>query len=126
MFLIAIFLMVRGATTVFPGCLVRVEHMSPLLPLGALCSLAFSMIVLDFVQRDRSPPPWSVMAIRLFTLIRREDWAAEAAMKLPPAGLLDRPLSDQPHHGLKVTVICVAMVLVAAAALTIWFNGLTS
>lgn len=48
-FLIAIFLMVRGATTVFPGRLVRVEHMSPLLPLGALCSLALSMIVLDFV-----------------------------------------------------------------------------
>lgn len=66
------------------------------------------------------------MAIRLFTLIRREDWAAEAAMKLPPAGLLDRPVSDQPHHELRVTVICVAMVLVAAAALTIGFNGLTN
>ncbi|WP_306003234.1 hypothetical protein [Brevundimonas sp. C43] len=47
-------------------------------------------------------------------------------MKLPPAGLLDRPVSDQPHHGLRVTVICVAMVLVAAAALTIWFNALTN
>ena len=125
-FLIAIFLMVRGATTVFPGRLVRVEHMSPLLPLGALCSLAFSIIVLDFVQRDLSPPPWNVMVIRLFTLIRREDWAAEAAMKLPPAGLLDRPVSDPLHHGLRVTVICVALVLVAAAALMIGFNGLAS
>lgn len=47
-------------------------------------------------------------------------------MKLPPAGLLDRPVSDQPPHGLRVTVICIAMVLVAAAALTIGFNGLTN
>ncbi|ANC53405.1 hypothetical protein A4249_06890 [Brevundimonas sp. GW460-12-10-14-LB2] len=123
-FLIALFLMVRGATTVFPGRLVRVEHMSPLLPVGALVSLAFSMIVLDFVQRDRSPPPWSIMAIRLFTLIRREDWAAEAAMKLPPAGLLDRPISDQPHHGLRITIVGIALVLILAAALTIAINGL--
>lgn len=125
-FLIAVFLMVRGATTVFPGRLIKVEHMSPLLPLGALCSLAFALIVLDFVQRDRSPPPWSVSVIRLFTLVRRERWATAAAMALPPAGLLDRPVSDQPQTRIRIAIIGTALILIAAAALTIAYNGLTS
>jgi hypothetical protein len=37
-----------------------------------------------------------------------------------------KDMSLQPHHGLRVTVICVALVLIAAAALTIGFNGLTN
>ncbi len=123
-FLIATFLMVRGATTVFPGRLVRVEHMSPLLPLGALCSLAFALIVLHFVQQDRSPPPWSVHVLRALALLKRDELVMDLAMKLPPAGLIDHPVSDQPHNGLRLTIVCSAMVLIAAAALTIWFNGL--
>lgn len=125
-FMIAVFLMVRGATTIFPGRLVKVEHMSPLLPLGALVSVAFALIVLDFVQRDRSPPPWSVTAIRLLFLLLPERLALRTAMKLPPAGLLDPPASPQPRDGVRVAVVSGAMVLVAAAILTIAYNGLTS
>ncbi|WP_291535642.1 hypothetical protein [Brevundimonas sp.] len=100
--------------------------MSPLLPLGALVSVAFALIVLDFVQRDRSPPPWSVTAIRLLFLLLPERLALRTAMKLPPAGLLDTPTSPQPRDGVRVAVISGAMVLVAAAILTVAYNGLTS
>lgn len=48
----------------------------------------------------------------------------KAAIKLSPAALLDRPVSDQPHQGLRVTVIGTALVIVLAAALTIAINGL--
>ncbi|WP_374322613.1 hypothetical protein [Brevundimonas sp.] len=123
-FLIAVFLMVRGATTVFPGRLVRVEHMSPLLPMGALASLALALIVLDFVQRDRSPPPWSVQFLRALTLLRRDQLVVEAAMRLPPAGLIDRPVPDRPCFRVRLTLVMTAVILIAAGLLTVAINGL--
>ncbi|QFU30261.1 hypothetical protein [Brevundimonas sp. Bb-A] len=123
-FLIAVFLMVRGATTIFPGRLVKVEHMSPLLPVGALVALVLTLIVLDFVQRDRSPPPWSVHALRVLALLRRDDLVADLAMKLPPAGLLDRPVSDRPCFRIRLTFLMTAGILVAAGVLVVAINGL--
>ncbi|PZU71644.1 MAG: hypothetical protein DI531_15380 [Brevundimonas sp.] len=123
-FLIAVFLMVRGATTIFPGRLVKVEHMSPLLPVGALVSLALALIVLHFVQADRSPPPWSVHVLRALALLKRDDLVMDMAMKLPAAGLIDRPVSDRPCFRVRLTFVLTAVILISAGLLTVAINGL--
>lgn len=120
---IAVFFIIRGATTIWPGRLVRVDHMSPLLPIGSMVSVAMALLLLDLVQRDRSPPPWSVMVLRVLALMGYDRFTAAAAMHLPPAGILDRPAKETPAGWFRWVMIGSAIFVLCGATLTVLVNS---
>ncbi|KQS55885.1 hypothetical protein ASG17_07495 [Brevundimonas sp. Leaf363] len=122
-FAMAAFFVVRGATLIWPGRLVRVDHMSPLLPAGALVALVMSLLILDLVQRERSPPPWSVMVMRLLAVLGRDKWMVEAGMHLPPAAMLDRPAMETPPGWNRWIFVGAAVFVLIGVGLTVMVNG---
>lgn len=84
--LIGLVLSGRGVSLIFPGPALRVDQMSPWVPGTALAVLVLSGIILDFVLRERAPPPLVERFLRL--ALRRgiaPETVAALAMDLPTA-----------------------------------------
>lgn len=81
----AVVMLVRGATLLFPGRLIEVSRISVVAPLGALAVLGVTLALLDWVMRDRAPPPWSVQVMRAVALLGQDGPVKFAALTVPPA-----------------------------------------
>lgn len=84
-FLSTFVLVARGLSFLFPGRAFAVQDMSPLVPASALVTLGLSLVLLEWVMRDRAPPPWTE---RLLGFAARrgvsEETMSELAFVLPP------------------------------------------
>lgn len=115
----AVIMFGRGMTLLFPGQLVEVSRVSIMAPLGATAVLGVTLALLDWVMRDRAPPPWSVQAMRLVALLGRDGPVQMAALAVPPAGLTDGlPRAEAPsQRRSRLPVLIGAIVVIAAIAL---------
>lgn len=97
----AVIFFVRGVTLLFPGQLIETTGISFVAPLSALAALGVTVALLDWIMRDRSPPPWSTVAtvqlLRLMALLGRTGPLMKAARALPPAGVGDLPPDAEPQ-----------------------------
>lgn len=114
----ALIALCRGLTLIFPGRLVEVSRISVMAPLGGLLVLGLSLAVLDWVMRDRAPPPWSVQVMRLAALMGRNGPVKFAAFAVPPAAVGDLPPVDEParHRWGRLAVMVGAVGLLLAGA----------
>lgn len=115
----------RGLTLIFPGKLVEVSRISVMAPLGGLLVLGLSLTVLDWVMRDRSPPPWSVQFMRVVGLMRMDGPVRIAAFMTPPAAIGDAPPVDEPVRKRwgRLGVMLGALALLAAMAVFLAMNA---
>ncbi|WP_332657380.1 hypothetical protein [Brevundimonas sp.] len=116
---------IRGMTLLFPGKLVEVSRISAMAPLGALVVCGLSLVVLDWVMRDRAPPPWSVQMMRLAAVLGTSGPIKFAAMAVPPAAVGDMPPVDEPHHlrRSRLPVLIGAVLIVAGIAVFLALNS---
>lgn len=114
----------RGVTLLFPGQLVEVSRISVMAPLGAIAVLGVTLALLDWVMRDRAPPPWSVQFMRTVALLGRDGPVKFAALAVPPAPVgaaipADPPARRRAHLpiliGAVVVLVAVAMFLAVSA-----------
>lgn len=121
----ALIALCRGLTLIFPGKLVEVSRISVMAPLGGLLVLGLSLAILDWVMRDRAPPPWSVQFMRLVALFGRDGPVKFAAMALPPAAVGDLPPPDEParHRRGRLAVMLGAIMVLALMAAFLAFNA---
>ena len=121
----ALIALCRGLTLIFPGKLVEVSRISVMAPLGGLLVLGLSLAVLDWVMRDRAPPPWSVQIMRLVALFGRDGPVKFAAMAVPPAAVGDAPPVDEPirHRQTRLAVMLGAIVVLAGLAVFLALNA---
>lgn len=115
----------RGMTLLFPGKLIETSRVSIVAPLGALAVLGVTLALLDWVMRDRAPPPWSVNAVRLVALLGANGPVQRVAMAVPPAAIGDAPPVDEPHHARRsrLPVLIGAIFIVAGIALFLALNS---
>lgn len=111
-----------GMTLLFPGQLVDVSRISIIAPLRGCVVLGLALGLLDWVMRDRAPPPWSVRVLQVAAYFGPK--AVEfAAMKVPPANLLDTPPShepsDQRRSRLPILLGAIVMLMLIAAFLAL-------
>lgn len=114
----ALFCFLRGGTLWFPGRLVEVSRISLMAPMGGLVVLGLSLWALDWVMRDRAPPPISVQVMRLAALFGRNGPVKFAAMAVKPAAVGDVPPVDEPkgqRRG-RLAVMLGAMLVLAGLA----------
>lgn len=116
----AIIMLGRGLTLLFPGKLVEVSRISIMAPLGALAVLGVTLALLDWVMRDRAPPPWSVHAMRLAAVLGKGPVIA-AGLAVPPAPIGASLPPDGVDHGrrarLPILIGAVAVIIMVAAVL---------
>ncbi|RZJ47409.1 MAG: hypothetical protein EON87_00820 [Brevundimonas sp.] len=121
----ALIALCRGLTLIFPGKFVEVSRISIMAPLAGLLVLGLSLAVLDWVMRDRAPPPWSVQVMRLVALFGRDGPVKFAAMAVPPAAYGDAAPSEEPrrHRRGRLAIMLGAMVFIAAMAAFLALNA---
>lgn len=106
-------LVARGLSFVFPGRAFAVQHMSALVPASALVVLGLSLVLLEWVMRDRAPPPWTERLLGF--AVRRgvsDQVVAEMAFALPPEPH-GRPASE------REPCRCVRLCMMTGAGLVI-------
>lgn len=94
-FLGAAVLFIRGATYLFPGGLVVTDRMSGIAPAEAVVVAGLCWTILDWVMRDRAPPPYAERILRW--MVKRGASPQEltsAAIALPPVTVGGAPLSE--------------------------------
>lgn len=123
-FLSTFVLVARGLSLVFPGRAFAVQHMSGLVPASAVVTLGLSLILLEWVMRDRAPPPWTE---RLLGLAARrgvsDQVLTEMAFALPtePYGL---PASEhQPCRLIRLGMIAAAVAAIMAVVAVLLSAG---
>lgn len=113
----------RGMTLLFPGQLIEVSRVSAVAPLAALGVLGVVLALLDWVMRDRAPPPWSVTVMRMAALLGRDGPVRMAAMAVPPAAVGDVLPCDeagrQRRSRLPVLIGAAAVVVAIAVFLAV-------
>lgn len=121
----ALIALCRGLTLIFPGKLVEVSRISVMAPLGGVLVLGLSLAVLDWVMRDRSPPPWSVQVMRLAALFGRDGPVKFAAFAVPPAAIGDAPPAFEPkgERRSRLAILLGALALLAAVAAFLALNS---
>lgn len=121
----ALIALCRGLTLIFPGRFVEVSRISIMAPLGALLVLGLSLAVLDWVMRDRAPPPWTVQVMRLVAMFGRDGPIRFAAMAMPPAAVGDPPPVDEParHRRWRLAVMVGALGVLASMAAFLALNA---
>lgn len=79
----------RGVTLIFPGKLVAVAVMSPMVPIAASTTLLVSAAVAELLQRYRLPPPLMDRFLRAVAAFRHDGpySLAQAAMATPTAAM---------------------------------------
>lgn len=114
----ALIMLCRGLTLLFPGKLVEVSRISIMAPLGALAVLGVTLALLDWVMRDRAPPPWSVHAMRLAAVFGKGPVIA-AGLAVPPAPIGAAIPQDAPDPSrrsrLPILIGAVAVIIMIAA-----------
>lgn len=115
----AVMAFVRGATLIFPGQFVEVSRISIMAPMGALVVLGLSLALLDWVMRDRAPPPWSVQVMRLAAMLGRDGPVKFATFAVPPASVGDVPPASEParQRQSRLVVLLGAVAVIAVLAL---------
>lgn len=114
-FAAALICFVRGLTLWFPGQLVETSRISVMAPLGGLVPLGLSAVVLDWVMRDRAPPPWSETILRLVGLIGLNGPVKVAAMLTAPAAIGDVAPTDAVRGSRSRLLVLIGAILVATA-----------
>lgn len=121
----AVAFFIRGMTLLFPGQLIEISRVSVVSPFSALAVLGVTLALLDWVMRDRAPPPWSVQAVRLAALLGKDGPVKFAAMQVPPAAVGDalprETVADR--HRSHLPVLIGAILIVAALALFLAVNS---
>lgn len=120
----AVIMLVRGITLLFPGRLIEVSRVSVVAPLGALAVLGVTLALLDWVMRDRAPPPWSVQVMRAVALLGRDGPVKFAALAVPPAAV-GAALPEEPAAGRasRLPVMIGAATVLAGVALFLALNA---
>jgi hypothetical protein len=115
----AVVFFVRGMTLLFPGQLVEISRVSIVAPFSSTAVLGVTLALLDWVMRDRAPPPWSVQMVRLAALLGKDGPVKFAAMQVPPAAVGDAlpPETLADRHRSRLPVLIGAILIVAALAL---------
>ncbi len=110
----------RGATLLFPGGYVETARMSGQALFVALVVLGLTLSLLDWVMRDRNPPPWTSRLLGMALKGGASDAAlAEMAFALPvePHG---RPATEQgPCRIARLGVMIGAGAVMAMIAIVI-------
>lgn len=121
----ALIMCARGVTLLFPGKLIEVSRISVMAPLGALAVLGVTLALLDWIMRDRAPPPWSVQVLRLSALLGRDGPVRFAAMNVPPAAVGDlAPVEERPgQRRSRLPILIGAILLLAAIAAFLALNS---
>lgn len=107
---------VRGATLIFPGRLVAVEHVSPIMPPWATICLLAAGAVTEFVTSHRLPPPVFERVSALFRAQRNRE--LDAVMSAEPLTFAGEPppkpvhLSSARLRAAVLLIACVGLVLV--------------
>lgn len=126
-FLGAVILFGYGCMVLFPGEALRVQHMSPGLPLVGTVVVVGALAYLDHVMGEREPPRWSVQMIRVLALMGFEGLSRKAAFLLPPAPLDARPAPEAPGpRAQRLAVMGGAIALIGLIAGTILLNSATA
>lgn len=116
-----------GLTFLFPGRLVEVSRVSIMAPLGAVAVLGVTSALLDWVMRDRAPPPWSVQVMRLAAVFGRRS-VIEAGMAVPPAPMgasLPEGAPD-PHRRSRLPILIGAAAVIVGIAVFLVLNSQVS
>nr|WP_314431391.1 hypothetical protein [uncultured Brevundimonas sp.] len=112
-FLSTAVLVARGLSFIFPGRAFAVQHMSLLVPASAVVMLGLSLILLEWVMRDRAPPPWTE---RILGLVARrgvsDETVAELAFALPPEPHGRSASEHQPCRVVRLGMMAGAAVLI--------------
>lgn len=121
----ALIMLVRGITLLFPGQLVEVSRISVVAPLGAVAVLGVTLALLDWVMRDRAPPPWSVQIMRAAALLGRDGPVKFAAFAVPPAAAGATIPTDAPTgRRSRLSVLIGAGTVLAGVAIFLAMNAL--
>lgn len=114
----AVTFFVGGATLLFPGQLIETSSVSLIAPARALGAFGVTLALLDWIMRDRSPPPWSTVAtvqmLRLAALLGRTGPVMKTATALPIAGVGDVPPPYEPVRQRRSRLIVLATSLAIA------------
>lgn len=121
----AVVFFIRGMTLLFPGQLIEISRVSVVSPFSALAVLGVTLALLDWVMRDRAPPPWSVQVLRLAALLGRDGPVAFAALNVPPAAAGDAlpPTGLAPRKPWHLPILIGAVAILAAVALFVAVNS---
>ena len=113
----AIIMLGRGLTLLFPGKLVEISRISVMSPLAAIAVLGLTLALLDWVMRDRAPPPWSVQVVRLAAVLGKGP-AIAAGLAVPPApiGASLPPEATDAHRRTRLPVLVGAAVIIVLIA----------
>lgn len=121
----AVVFFVRGMTLLFPGQLIEISRVSAIAPFSSAAVLGVTLALLDWVMRDRAPPPWSVQLLRMVALLGRDGPVKFAALQVPPAAvgaaLPGEGGSDRQRSHLPVLI--GASLILAAVALFLALNS---
>lgn len=116
---------VRGMTLLFPGDLIEPSRVSAVAPWSASAVLGVCLALLDLIMRERSPPPWSVTALRLVSLLGLSGPVKVAAMSLPAAAVGDLPPAEEPRRARmsRLPVLIGAVLVIVVIAVFLAFNA---
>lgn len=114
----AVIFFIGGVSLLFPGQLIETTSISLVAPARAIGALGVTLALLDWIMRDRSPPPWSTIAtvqmLRLAALLGRTGPVMRTATALPPAGLGDLPAEDEPTRQRRSRLAVLSVSLLVA------------
>jgi len=126
-FLSTAVLVARGLSIIFPGRAFAVQHMSVLVPASAIVLMGLSLILLEWVMRDRAPPPWTERILGLVARRGASDEAvAELAFALPPEPHGRSASEHQPCRFVRVGMMAgaaLAILIVVAVVLSATVGG---
>ena len=108
----------RGVTFLFPGELVSVETMSAVVPLEAVIVLGLCLFTLDWVLRERDPPPLVERVLRLFARRGASDGEIiQATLALPVTPYAAGRPVNRCGRRMRLTVLIAAGMLLAGVAI---------
>ena len=114
----AVILFGYGCVILFPGQALKVQHMSPGLPLVGTVGIVAALAYLDHVMGEREPPRWTVQMIRVLALLGMEGLSRLAAFLLPAAPLDAVPADDEAPEArtTRIAVLVGSIAVIAAVA----------
>lgn len=119
-FLAAAILFWRGVTYLFPGGLVVTRSMSAVAPAEAVVVAGLCWTILDWVMRDRAPPPYAERVLRW--MVKRGASPQEltsAALALPQVTVASAPTCETSRcrHSRLTLMIGASLVVLAIVVL---------
>lgn len=123
--LAAVTFFVRGVTLLFPGQLIETTGISFVAPVTAMAVLGVTGALLEWVMADRSPPPWTVQAMRLVAVLGKDGPVKFAALNLPVPTVEDLPppIEDAAPRRRRLAVLIGSAFLILAVAIFLAANS---